>query len=74
MSIQHVINWIEGPPAKLEPGMFLLYADGSAHLCGGADHMLIPEFASLAIKHAQLIRGYELDWAASMGIKRELAL
>jgi hypothetical protein len=71
MSIQHVINWIEGPPVEVKAGMILLYSDGSYCLAGTYDEETV---SVQAIKHAQLIHGYELDWAASMGIKRELAL
>jgi hypothetical protein len=71
MSIQHVINWIEGAPGTVKAGMIRLYSDGSYCLTGTDDEEKV---CANAIKHAQLIHGYDLDWAASMGIKRELAL
>jgi hypothetical protein len=71
MSIQHVINWIEGPPDEIVAGMALITKSGIA-LVGKFDEGLNPSTFGDITRHAQLIKPYELEWALSMATKREL--
>lgn len=69
MTIPHVIEWVDGAPDHLVPGMFLLFDDGEYLLAGYSDAGCV--YIGV-IKHATLIKPHELEWAASMGMKREL--
>lgn len=67
MSIQPVINWKEGAPDEILPGMALITEQG-LELVGSSASFV---YGSI-IRHAQLIHPYELEWAEAMANKREL--
>lgn len=70
MTIPHVIEWVDGAPDELDEGLILLFEDGDWMLTGTADDSCEPPIG--VIKYAVLIKPHELEWAASMGMKREL--
>jgi hypothetical protein len=76
MSIQHVINWIEGPPDEIVAGMAIvndagIMLIGSKDAAGESVEDMEFNYGKIT-RHAQLIKPYELEWALSMTTKREL--
>lgn len=67
MSIQPIIQWKEGAPDEILPGMAIITSEG-LDLVGTHGAFV----CSPIIRHAQLIHPYELEWAESMANKREL--
>jgi len=67
MSIQPIIQWKEGAPDEILPGMAIIGPNG-LYLVGSYDVYTDGPI----IRHAQLIHLYELEWAEAMANKREL--
>lgn len=63
------VEWNEGAPEVVKPGMLVQYWDGSVHLVGTERRMLIKTPIS---KWSWAIRPHELQWLAAMANKHKV--
>jgi hypothetical protein len=64
-------KFIDGPPAKLIPGQFIVYESGEYQLIGS--HTALTSTQKI-LKHTTLIEAHEFEWLQSMAVQRSLGV
>ena len=64
-------KWVSGPPARLQPGQFVVYESGEYQLIGS--HTALTSTQKI-VKHTTLIEAHELEWLQSMACERALGV
>lgn len=64
------VQWNEGAPEKLEPGMLVEAAMGGIYLCGSLVPNGSPEELSSLKRWAWLIQPHELNWLEDMASRK----
>lgn len=66
-----VQKFVDGPPARLQAGQFIVYESGEYLLIGS--HTALTSTQKI-MKHTTLIEPHELDWLKSMAAGRSLGV
>lgn len=69
--INVVTKFVDGPPAKLQAGQFIVYESGEYQLIGS--HTALTSTQKI-MKHTTLIEAHELEWLQSMACERALGV
>lgn len=61
------IDWIDGAPERLEPGMVVQFSGGILLYGNGiTEEQVVTATGGLALRHGYLVKPHELEWIADM--------